>query len=102
LLYHISISLAGDNAFFSVFIIYCPNAVIFICIFVSVLVLSSPHRDDGEGASKVQVEDNDAELEVNQEPSALHETPEAILERDDLKIRRLQPEIVSEVRLPFL
>jgi hypothetical protein len=110
LLYHFSIYLAGDNAFFSVFIIYCPNAVFCICIFF-VLVFSSPHRDDGEDASKVQVEDNDAGLvgvqndaheQVNQEPFDLHETPEAILERDELKIRCLQSEIVSEVGLPFL
>jgi hypothetical protein len=82
-----------------------------VFVFFFVLVFSSPHRDDGEDASKVQVEDNDAGLvgvqndaheQVNQEPFDLHETPEAILERDELKIRCLQSEIVSEVGLPFL
>jgi hypothetical protein len=92
------------------------HSSLFVIFFV--LVLASPPRDEGEDASMVQVLDNDADLvcvqsdaheQVNQEPSNkvlegrssdLHETPDAILERDELKIGCLQSEIISEVRLP--
>ncbi|GJN29968.1 hypothetical protein PR202_gb18238 [Eleusine coracana subsp. coracana] len=84
-------------------------------------VLASPHRGDEENASKVQVEDNGADLvyiqsdaqQVNQEPASvvankvveghssdLHETCEAISEKDELKNGCPQSEVISESHMP--
>ncbi|KAL6622402.1 hypothetical protein ACP70R_032281 [Stipagrostis hirtigluma subsp. patula] len=83
-------------------------------------VLATPLRGDEENASKVCVENNDAIL-VSEESNAqvsvelsgvaakkvlegpspdLHEMPEVILDRDELKIASHQSDLISESQMP--